>query len=141
MSLKNKNEIILKHNKCGPYYTVAMRTKDKKECRKAVHILVAELFVKGKTEKLNVVNHLDENKHNNYYKNLEWSTNRLNTEYSLGKKVDMINVETDNVIKTFDSMAAACEYLQKPLRSSSNISAVCSGKSKTAFGYKWSLSS
>ena len=139
-SLKNKNEIILKPNNCGPYYNVLLYTKkSKKQYRKSIHILVAELFVKSKTEKLNVVNHLDENKHNNYYKNLEWSSIGLNTEYSLGKKVSMIDIDTDDIIKTFDSMASACEHLNKPRKSQSNISVVCSGKRQTAFGYKWSI--
>ena len=47
------------------------------------HRLVAKYFVHNPNpEKYNVVNHLDENTHNNRADNLEWTTNKDNLEYS-----------------------------------------------------------
>lgn len=46
-----------------------------------VHRLVAKAFVDNPF-KLNVVNHLDGNKANNYYKNLEWCTSAQNNKHS-----------------------------------------------------------
>lgn len=44
-----------------------------------LHRLVAEYFCEGKTEERNQVNHIDGNKKNNNYTNLEWVTNQENT--------------------------------------------------------------
>ena len=41
-----------------------------------------------------MVNHIDENKLNNYYKNLEWTTTSENVMHSTGKKVNQIDIET-----------------------------------------------
>jgi hypothetical protein len=53
------------------------------------------------------------------------------------KSKSVINVTTGMV---FDSVAAAVADLQKgaaPKASTSHISGACSGKRKTAYGYKW----
>tara|TARA_R110000868_G_scaffold102014_3_gene280897 strand:- start:1376 stop:1885 length:510 start_codon:yes stop_codon:yes gene_type:complete len=49
-----------------------------------VHRLVALAFVGGYFEGAQV-NHIDEDKTNNYYRNLEWVTSFYNTEYSCAK--------------------------------------------------------
>ena len=129
--------IILKYNEEGKYYTVALYTPDGKEYRLSVHILVAELFVAGKSAINKIVNHLDENKRNPYYKNLEWTSHRGNAEHSFGKPVIMINPETNEELKTFPSLARACEYLKLDHKNPSIISDCCWGYRATAFGYKW----
>ena len=54
---------------------------------------------------------------------------------SCGKrKVDMYDLN-DNYLQTFNSQAEALKFLGKT--STSRISECCTGKSKTAYGYKW----
>lgn len=48
-----------------------------------LHRLVAEYFVEGKTEERNQVNHIDGNKKNNDYTNLEWVTNQENMHHAV----------------------------------------------------------
>ena len=52
------------------------------------------------------------------------------------KAVAMIDIKTNEIIKTFKSTREAARFINKP-DSSSNISGVCRGKRKTAYGYKW----
>jgi len=131
-----KNNIILKYNDTCDYYTVVLYTIDGKEYRCQINILVGELFVLGKFAGA-VVNHIDENKLNNHYKNLEWITHRENNVHSFGKAVIMTDKVTGKEIKTFSSIAEACEYVGKEKSSSPNIISSCKEPNRTAFGYKW----
>ena len=57
-----------------------------------LHKAVASLFVNNpKPQEYNVVHHKDENKLNNNFNNLEWTTLNQNTIYSLGKKCCMLD--------------------------------------------------
>lgn len=89
--LNNKGTKIysLKHNKFlriyGTYYL---------QCTGGYHIhrLVAETYIENLLNKKEV-NHKDGNKHNNYYKNLEWVTpseNHLHLVHVLNKKPDWL---------------------------------------------------
>ena len=63
------------------YMRVGLRNKGKlKGC--SVHRLVAMHFVKGHFPELQV-NHLDGNKTNNHFKNLEWVTAKENKKHSI----------------------------------------------------------
>ncbi|ARF11808.1 HNH endonuclease [Klosneuvirus KNV1] len=99
-----------------------------------IHIIVAELFIDGKTDIKNVVNHIDENKTNNYYKNLEWVTTRENVIHSKGVKINQIDPETDEIINTFKSATHAAEYVGCD---TGTIIRVCKGKRNHCRGYKW----
>ena len=80
------------------------------------HRLVAKYFVHNPNpEKYNVVNHLDENTHNNRADNLEWTTNKDNLAYSdcanrISQKLSKFKViqydKYGNVIKTWASKEA-----------------------------------
>lgn len=59
----------------------------KKPAHFQVHRLVVMRFVGGQTPERNVVNHIDKNKQNNYYKNLEWTTIKGNIEHAVGRRV------------------------------------------------------
>lgn len=88
----NKKDLILKQSKTSMgYLTVVLYNKNAISIRNsgkkiAVHRLVALYFVNGDTSL--IVNHIDGNKENNHYKNLEWVTHSENNKhaYRLGLK-------------------------------------------------------
>lgn len=66
-------------NRNGYLYVTLVCGEDKR--RVDVHRLVAEYFCEGYFEGA-VVNHIDADKQNNYYKNLEWITQKENVRKS-----------------------------------------------------------
>lgn len=94
---KWKNKKITE-NKDG-YYITSLSKNDKKKVY-LIHRLVAETFIPDKNkyklmlweekEKIDVeklqINHIDENKKNNFIGNLEWCTNLYNVNYSNKKR-------------------------------------------------------
>ena len=103
------------------------------------HRAVAFKFCPGRTAERNIVNHIDEVRNNNYYKNLEWLTQRENAEHSLSVKVEKLHLN-GNWIATFSSMTAAAESInaQTSWRCMPSISNCCNNKKqKTAYGFKW----
>ena len=126
------------------YYRINLMTKTDTRRKCAVHRLVAEAFIPN-PNKYPVINHKDENKTNNKITNLEWCTYKYNTNYGTAisrrsKKqnlaVEMIDINTEKVLKTFDSIKLASEYTGITV---SCISAVCKKKHQhvTAGGYSW----
>lgn len=75
-----------------------------------VHRLVAETFIPN-PDNLPCVNHKDFNKHNNCVVNLEFCSAKYNTQYSLGYKIKMLDLNTNNTIY-FDSLRDTARYLQ-----------------------------
>ena len=69
-----KSELLLTPRIIGKYYNISL-AKYNIQYNYSVHRLVAMKFVKGQNKIDNIVNHLDENTLNNYYKNLEWTNN------------------------------------------------------------------
>lgn len=66
----------------GTGYKQVIIYKNGKRHYKRVHQLVAEAFVEDKSEENCMVNHIDGNKVNNNFKNLEWVSNRENTQHA-----------------------------------------------------------
>lgn len=63
--------------------------------------------------------------------------NKDNGNYTnKNKPVCMLDKNTNQVIKRFDSLVEASYFLNKPA-AASHISSVCYGNAKTAYGYKW----
>lgn len=77
MSLVNRLQIriIKQHLTRGGYYKVALKGKNRE-----VHRLVAMAFIENPDNKP-CVNHIDENKENNYVENLEWVTYKENANH------------------------------------------------------------
>ena len=101
-----------------------------------IHTIVAHVFVQKPQNKIvDRVNHIDENKLNNYYENLEWTDSVGNGVHSLGKKVHQLDINTREVIKTFDSIADA----QRAINCSTCMGIIkcCKGKQITSNGYRW----
>ena len=75
-----KNGIFLKYRNKNGYNTVGLQINKKKKMF-FVHRLVAEYFIAPKKDNLQV-NHIDGNKQNNNFLNLEWVTASQNTKHA-----------------------------------------------------------
>ena len=126
--------------------------KNGKGKRTSVHRLVAKAFIPNPENKP-YINHKDTNRSNNCINNLEWCTPKENTQHSIKygnsknllkrletirekykRKINQYDLD-GNFIKQWDSLNEAARFLNK--KSSGPISNCCSGKIKTAYGYKW----
>ncbi len=119
------------------YYVVSLWKHNKCNTR-TIHSLLAEHFIPNPNH-YKCINHIDAVKTNNSLDNLEWCTiahnNRHSREHGLNhdeKKVRCI--ETGEVYK---SLSIAAEHMGKEKYRSSDISAVCRGVRKSAWGYHW----
>jgi len=71
-------------------------------------------YLLGKKSDINkIVNHLDGNRLNNHYKNLEWTTIKDNTIHTVGRKVNQIDIVSRKVINTFDTITDAYKSFGK----------------------------
>lgn len=91
-------ENVIKHRTCKQHYLrIALYNKNGVRKKVMVHRLVATAFVPNPHNKP-FVNHIDGNKHNNDYRNLEWATNKENCHHA--SKNDLIKKKlTDNQVR------------------------------------------
>ena len=141
------DKILSLRNKRG-YLLVAL-SKDKRKKTHQVHRLVAIAFLPN-TESKPTVNHLDENKSNNFVGNLEWATwqenanhgtrsERVSKEHKAHadrnkifyKPIDQFDL-SGSFIKTWESISTAAKEMG--VRSAS-VSRCCRGINKTCSGY------
>jgi len=131
--INNKNIIIIpstnKNYKCINL-SVNKQIKSFK-----IHRLVALTFL-DKQKNKNIVNHLDNNSLNNHVSNLEWTTNKGNSEHGIGIKINKHDLKTNKIIETYPTLKKAYKSVNK--LQSYLIGHVCQGKKDSIYGFKWS---
>lgn len=123
------------------YYMIHLRDKNGKRKGELVHRLIAETFIDNPNN-YKQVNHIDENKKNNYVENLQWVTPKQNTNYGTGilranikksKPVVMLS-DLGDILGIFFS---ATDAARKTNIAQGSITNVCLGKNKHAGGFCW----
>ena len=141
INAKYKNRKIKKFINANSYNCVYLYYENNKKIQYPLHRLIAKCYLENGNTYFNdnnyVVNHLDKNRLNNTISNLEWITQKENIVHGCGRKIAKINKDTDEVIKTYNSIIEAYKELNKPWNSL--ISKVCNGEKgrKTIYGFKW----
>lgn len=69
----NKEGALLKLGNVKGYRALPIKDKDGKKLYLYMHRLVAQFFLDKPNDDQNIVIHLDNNRHNNYYRNLKWA--------------------------------------------------------------------
>ena len=122
------------------YLFISLWNKNKKErIPLFIHRLVATLFLDNKGE---CVNHIDGNKQNNYYKNLEWCSLAENTKHAYKNKL-INNHNSVEIIENgmkFRTMTDCQNWLRKngyPKAKLGNIALVIQGKRNYAYGFTY----
>lgn len=137
----SKREKILKLITNNRGYLRAHLIKNKKGKFIFVHKLVAEAFVPN-FNNYKEINHLDENKQNNHFSNIEWCDRKHNVNYgnrnkNVAKKLFKPVIQYDlqgNFIKRYESVSQAAKELNT---FNQCISKVCRKEGKTSCGYIW----
>ncbi len=86
ISLDNcdRDGVFILSQYCKRRYCTCVLVSDTRKDTMLVHRLVAFAFVNNSNpNELTQVNHIDANKHNNHYSNLEWCTHRQNDDHAI----------------------------------------------------------
>jgi hypothetical protein len=107
-----------------------------------VHRLVALAFVPNLSE-YETVDHIDGNKENNHYTNLQWLTRSENTikaiyqdEITIGKEIKKVKISKDSEVFYFESMNAAANYIGCNVGTVANC---LNPKQPTKTAYRWAV--
>lgn len=117
------------------YMSIALNTHEKW----FIHRLVATLFIDN-PKNLPCVNHIDGNKQNNHYTNLEWCTHAENSKHAYDKgllKIDESRIDyfkDDTRVKALRILAK--EFNQYELAVIFRVSQVCISKNIRKHGIK-----
>jgi Tol biopolymer transport system component len=132
----NRTGMVLKFRDCFGYNRIRFYNKDKKQGQNIyVHRLVAEYFIPNPENKRQV-NHIDGDRSNNHYTNLEWATNgenQIHRRYVLEKGIKNITLEKDGEVYFFKSLKQAADELGL---CSAALSRLSNNERKSHKGYK-----
>ncbi|AGC01811.1 HNH endonuclease [Acanthamoeba polyphaga moumouvirus] len=132
---KNTKKIRKLQLKMGYHYCCLSENNKSKNFR--VHRLVAKLFVKN-PNKYDIVNHLDGNKLNNNYKNLEWTTISGNNQHAADNNLTNVTKRRitqyvgDQLYAEYNSLSEASKATGFHM---SRIVEVCKGSREEYEGY------
>jgi hypothetical protein len=90
-----KGAIVLKKCMESTGYLSVELYNGRKRKRFYIHRLVASCFCINETDK-NVVNHINGDRHNNHYKNLEWVTAKENIHHAINKLKTINSIGENN---------------------------------------------
>lgn len=137
-----KERILKPITQDAGYFTVTLY-KDRKDTMYYIHKLVAEAFIPN-LNNLPIINHKDEDKHNNRVDNLEWCTDEYNLNYGIRNKSiseAMINnpLQSKPVICVETGIIyPSMQEVERLLKiHNSHICDCCKGRRKRAGGYHW----
>jgi hypothetical protein len=98
---EKKLKLIEQHG----YLHICLSNKDGEVKKHRVHTLVARAFCKGKSKKRNQINHIDGNKKNNNYLNLEYCTQQENITHAMEMGLfNQVGEENSNSTLTNDDV-------------------------------------
>lgn len=144
-SIIHKEHILKQLKTKDGYMSLKLVRKDFSVKRFGVHRLVAMAFLDNPNN-FPMVNHKDEDKTNNCVSNLEWCDAKYNINYGTGikrraiqvqRKVEMLDKNTNEVIRMFDSVGEASDFVGVTIACISNTCSNYDGHHKTCRGYKW----
>jgi hypothetical protein len=132
---------ILKEIKRNGYRSHRYANGDFKKSYKT-HRLVAMLYVPNKNpKKYKDINHIDGNKLNNYYKNLEWTNCSGNTSHAIETGLQKLYMRRVNIYDLNGNHIGTCESVKMASEITGvdhrNISNVCAGRRKRSGGYRF----
>ena len=138
-SLRSKKYLSPKIDRYG-YKVVTLFKQGKARCT-TVHRLVAQAFVDNPGHKP-CVNHLDENKLNNHYTNLEWATVKENDNHG-SRNARMAQTKCKRPVEMLRPDGSSIRYagVKDAYRQTgitrSSISLACKTQGRKAGGYEW----
>jgi hypothetical protein len=133
-----KHGLILHQHVRQGYFNVTLTCDDGKRNQFSCHILYCLVFKYDTYKPGLYVNHINENKLDNNYDNLEWCTPKQNTQHSLGVKICQIDKNTQKIIKIHNSYSEVSDDLN--LKRLSKKDMTNTFENETLFhGFFWKL--
>lgn len=107
----NKFLNVNSNDNTSGYQRVQIKNTKGKYKKVFVHRLVALLFVEGQSEEANIVNHVDSDKKNNRYKNLEWTNKSGNAKHAIAAGKVKVGEDRSDSKYTEEKVRDLCEFM------------------------------